>query len=59
MINTLTKLEANDVPLRLYLQGALSVSEIGSENAETIAYEFFSQVGPSRTSSSSSLVVLA
>jgi vacuolar protein sorting-associated protein 35 len=40
----LTKLETNDLPLRLYLQGALAASEIGSENAETIAYEFFSQV---------------
>jgi len=29
--------------LRLYLQGALVASEIESENAETIAYEFFSQ----------------
>ncbi|CAF4241158.1 unnamed protein product, partial [Rotaria socialis] len=43
LINTLTKLETNDLPLRLYLQGALAASEIGSENAETIAYEFFSQ----------------
>jgi hypothetical protein len=37
-------LETNDLPLRLYLQGALAASEIGSENAETIAYEFFSKV---------------
>jgi vacuolar protein sorting-associated protein 35 len=44
LINTLTKLETNDLPLRLYLQGALAASEIGSENAETIAYEFFSKV---------------
>lgn len=43
LISTLTKLETNDLPLRLYLQGALTASEIGSENAETIAYEFFSQ----------------
>jgi vacuolar protein sorting-associated protein 35 len=43
LINTLTKLETNDLPLRLYLQGALAASEIGSENAETIAYEFFSK----------------
>ncbi|CAF2076306.1 unnamed protein product [Rotaria magnacalcarata] len=43
LVNTLTKLETNDLPLRLYLQGALAASEIGSENAETIAYEFFSQ----------------
>jgi vacuolar protein sorting-associated protein 35 len=43
LINTLAKLETNDLPLRLYLQGALTASEIGSENAETIAYEFFSQ----------------
>jgi len=43
LINTLTKLETHDLPLRLYLQGALAASEIGSENAETIAYEFFSQ----------------
>ncbi len=40
----MTKLETNDLPLRLYLQGALAASEIRSENAETIAYEFFSQV---------------
>jgi vacuolar protein sorting-associated protein 35 len=44
LINNLTKLESSDLPLRLYLQGALAASEIGSENAETIAYEFFSQV---------------
>lgn len=44
LINTLTRLESSDLPLRLYLQGALAASEIGSENAETIAYEFFSQV---------------
>lgn len=44
MINILTKLETHDLPLRLHLQGALVASEIGSENAETIAYEFFSQV---------------
>ena len=43
MINTLTKLDSHDLPLRLYLQGALAASEIGSENAETVAYEFFSQ----------------
>ncbi|CAF1436904.1 unnamed protein product [Adineta steineri] len=43
LINTLTKLETNDLSLRLYLQGALTASEIRSENAETIAYEFFSQ----------------
>jgi vacuolar protein sorting-associated protein 35 len=43
LINTLTKLETHDLPLRLHLQGALVASEIGSENAETIAYEFFSQ----------------
>ena len=43
LISTLTKLETNDLPLRLYLQGALTASEIDSQNAETIAYEFFSQ----------------
>ncbi|UJR09635.1 hypothetical protein I4U23_013868 [Adineta vaga] len=43
LINVLTKLETPDLPLRLYLQGALAASEIRSENAETIAYEFFSQ----------------
>lgn len=47
LINTLTKLDTHDLPLRLYLQGALAASEIRSENAETIAYEFFSQVSSS------------
>lgn len=43
LITTLTKLESSDLPLRLYLQGALTASEINCANSETIAYEFFSQ----------------
>ena len=33
-----------ELPLRLFLQGALSAGEIGFENHETVAYEFMSQV---------------
>ena len=33
-----------ELPLRLFLQGALATGEIGFENHETVAYEFMSQV---------------
>lgn len=33
-----------EMPLRLFLQGALSAGEIEFENHETVAYEFMSQV---------------
>ncbi|CAF1262535.1 unnamed protein product, partial [Didymodactylos carnosus] len=42
-LTILTKPESNDLPLRLYLQGSLTASEIGTESTETIAYEFLSQ----------------
>ncbi|CAB3254566.1 unnamed protein product [Arctia plantaginis] len=42
-ISMLVKAELAELPLRLYLQGALAISEIGFANHETIAYEFLSQ----------------
>ncbi|XP_052759269.1 vacuolar protein sorting-associated protein 35 [Galleria mellonella] len=42
-ISTLVKAELAELPLRLYLQGALAISEIGFANHETIAYEYLSQ----------------
>ena len=43
-ISALIKAQYSELPLRLFLQGALAASEIGFENHETIAYEFMSQV---------------
>jgi vacuolar protein sorting-associated protein 35 len=40
----LTKAELAELPLRLFLQGALAISRIPFENRETVAYEFMSQV---------------
>ncbi|XP_030028226.1 vacuolar protein sorting-associated protein 35 isoform X4 [Manduca sexta] len=42
-ISMLVKAELAELPLRLYLQGALAISEIGFANHETIAYEYLSQ----------------
>ena len=33
-----------ELPLRLFLQGAMAAGQIAFENFETIAYEFMSQV---------------
>ena len=33
-----------ELPLRLFLQGAMTAGEIKFENFETVAYEFMSQV---------------
>ncbi|XP_072168725.1 vacuolar protein sorting-associated protein 35-like [Diadema setosum] len=42
-ITALIKAELAELPLRLFLQGALAAGEIGFENHETVAYEFMSQ----------------
>ncbi|XP_044263699.1 vacuolar protein sorting-associated protein 35 isoform X1 [Tribolium madens] len=42
-ITTLVKAELAELPLRLFLQGALAIDQIGFENHETVAYEFMSQ----------------
>ncbi|CAG7838063.1 unnamed protein product [Allacma fusca] len=42
-IVALTKAELAELPLRLFLQGALAISKLPSENQETMAYEFMSQ----------------
>ncbi|XP_045540361.1 vacuolar protein sorting-associated protein 35 [Papilio machaon] len=42
-ISMLVKAELAELPLRLYLQGALAVSEAAFAGHETIAYEFLSQ----------------
>ncbi|XP_039745557.1 vacuolar protein sorting-associated protein 35 isoform X1 [Pararge aegeria] len=42
-ITLLVKAELAELPLRLYLQGALAISDIGFANHETIAYEYLSQ----------------
>ncbi len=39
--------EMAEVPLRLFLQGALIIDQIPFSNSETVAYEFMSQVKPS------------
>jgi len=33
-----------EIPLRLFLQGAMAAGQIDFENHETVAYEFMSQV---------------
>ncbi|XP_023014073.1 vacuolar protein sorting 35 [Leptinotarsa decemlineata] len=42
-ITTLVKAELAELPLRLFLQGALAIDQIRFENYETVAYEFMSQ----------------
>ncbi|XP_061102286.1 vacuolar protein sorting-associated protein 35-like [Conger conger] len=42
-INALIKAELAELPLRLFLQGALAAGGIGFENHEVVAYEFMSQ----------------
>ncbi|KAK2177624.1 hypothetical protein NP493_589g02015 [Ridgeia piscesae] len=42
-IGALIKAEMAELPLRLFLQGALTAGEISFENYETVAYEFISQ----------------
>nr|CAH7712821.1 unnamed protein product [Callosobruchus chinensis] len=42
-ITALVKAELAELPLRLFLQGALAIDRIGFENHETVAYEFMSQ----------------
>ncbi|GIY05603.1 vacuolar protein sorting-associated protein 35 [Caerostris extrusa] len=43
-INVLIKAEMAELPLRLFLQGALASGQIGYENHEAVAYEFVSQL---------------
>ncbi|ELU14760.1 hypothetical protein CAPTEDRAFT_161426 [Capitella teleta] len=42
-ITALTKAELVELPLRLFLQGAVAAGNIDFENHETVAYEFMSQ----------------
>lgn len=42
-ITALMKAELAELPLRLFLQGAVAVGRMGFENHETVAYEFMSQ----------------
>lgn len=42
-ITALVKVELAELPLRLFLQGALALASISFENRETLAYEFMSQ----------------
>ncbi|KAJ8963339.1 hypothetical protein NQ318_018811 [Aromia moschata] len=42
-ITALVKAELAELPLRLFLQGALAIDQIAFENHETVAYEFMSQ----------------
>lgn len=39
----MVKADLAELPLRLFLQGALAIDQIGFENHETIAYEYMSQ----------------
>jgi len=43
-IISLVKVEMSELPLRLFLQGALVLDAVPFENQETVAYEFISQV---------------
>ena len=43
IINSLCQNDEADLPFRLFLQGALTVSDLGFDNHEAIAYEFISQ----------------
>ena len=43
-VSTLVKAEMAELPLRLFLQGALACNTISFSNHETVAYEFMSQV---------------
>jgi hypothetical protein len=38
----------SELPLRLFLQGALVLDTVPFDNQETVAYEFMSQVGKCR-----------
>lgn len=40
----LVKAEQAELPLRLFLQGVLTIGQTPFENNETVAYEFLSQV---------------
>ncbi|KAK7114883.1 vacuolar protein sorting-associated protein 35-like [Littorina saxatilis] len=42
-IGALIKAEQAEIPLRLFLQGAVAAGRTKFENSETVAYEFFSQ----------------
>lgn len=42
-IGALIKAEQAEIPLRLFLQGALVAGQLGFENSETVAYEFLTQ----------------
>jgi len=42
-LSTLVKSEMSELPLRLYLQGALTLDVVPFPNQETVAYEFISQ----------------
>lgn len=42
-IMALVKAELAELPLRLFLQGVLTINQIDFENRETVAYEFLSQ----------------
>ena len=43
-VSTLVKAEMAELPLRLFLQGALTCNSIPFTNHETVAYEYMSQV---------------
>ena len=43
-ISALVKAEMSELPLRLFLQGALVLDAVPFESQETVAYEFMSQV---------------
>jgi len=43
-IGALIKAEFAELSLRLFLQGALTASQVNFETQETVAYEFMSQV---------------
>lgn len=45
IINSLIKVELpTELAFHLYLEGAISLAEIGYDNSENITYEFLSQV---------------
>ncbi|XP_020900046.2 vacuolar protein sorting-associated protein 35 [Exaiptasia diaphana] len=42
-ISALAKADYSELPLRLFLQGAMAAGKVGFSNCETVAYEFMSQ----------------
>ena len=58
-VSTLVKAEMAELPLRLFLQGALACNTIAFSNQETVAYEFMSQVRNMKLKTDHSLTLVS